>query len=222
VTLWREDFHDVVVRVVEVHRSTAAPGVDLAVPVRLMGFGVVVESGGHDALEDPVELGAVGYVWELETLSVTNDDRDMERITSGLGGLGYRLALVARHARLGFERRLTDAGASFASWTVLETLVVQGTMIQRDLADSLEVSGQTMTRHIDRMVAAGWLRRRDVEGDGRAVLVEVTKAGRALHRRLAEAARQANAALAEGLSARDLSTLDRLLDRLALNATQDR
>jgi MarR family transcriptional regulator for hemolysin len=148
--------------------------------------------------------------------------KQAERMTSGLSGVGYRLALVARHARIGFERRLTEAGASFATWTVLETLVVQGPMIQRDLAESLEVSGQTMTRHIDRMVAAGWLRRRGVEGDRRAMLIEVTKEGTALRRKLVEAARQANAALTQGLSAQDLSSLDCLLDRLALNITQDR
>jgi MarR family transcriptional regulator for hemolysin len=151
----------------------------------------------------------------------TNDDPDTGRIGSGLGGLGYRLALVARHARVGFERRLTEAGASFATWTVLEVLAVQGPVIQRDLAGYLEVSGQTMTRHIDRMVAAGWLRRREVEGDRRATLIETTKAGKTLHRKLGEAARQANADLARGLSARELSVLDGLLDRLAVNIAPD-
>ena len=131
------------------------------------------------------------------------------------------LSLVARRARVGFDRRLADAGASFATWTVLETLVVQGAMIQRDLADSLEVSGQTMTRHIDRMVTAGWLRRRGVRGDRRAMLIEVTTAGTALHRRLAVAAREANTALTRGMSSRDMSNLDRLLTRLAANVAQD-
>ncbi len=86
-------------------------------------------------------------------MPVTNDDPGSGRTGSGLGGLGYRLALVARHARVGFERHLAEAGASFATWTVIEALAVRGPLIQRDLAGHLEVSGQTMTRHIDRMVA---------------------------------------------------------------------
>jgi MarR family transcriptional regulator for hemolysin len=144
-----------------------------------------------------------------------------DQFTAGLGGVGYRLSLVARRARIGFERRLAEAGASFATWAVLETLIVHGPMIQRDLAGYLEVSGQTMTRHIDRLVAVGWLRRSEVEGDRRAMLVEVTEAGKVLHERLCLATRDANAVLLRGLSERDLSELDRLLELLALNVAQD-
>jgi hypothetical protein len=43
---------------------------------------------------------------------------------AGLGSLGYRLALIARQARAEFYGRLGEAGTSFASWTVLETLAV--------------------------------------------------------------------------------------------------
>jgi MarR family transcriptional regulator for hemolysin len=141
--------------------------------------------------------------------------------TAGLGGVGYRLSLLARRARIGFERRLAEAGATFATWAVLETLIVHGPMIQRDLAGFLEVSGQTMTRHIDRMVAVGWLRRSEVEGDRRAMLVKATDAGKVLHQRLALATRNANAVLLHGLSERDLSELDRLLGLLALNVAED-
>lgn len=150
-------------------------------------------------------------------MPVTKD----EQAPTGLGSLGYRLSLVSRQARLGFERRLAEAGASFATWTVLETLVVRGPMIQRELAASLEVSGQTMTRHIDRMVTSGWLRRRDVESDRRSTLIEVTKEGKALHRKLVGATRQANEALTRGLTPHDLATLDRLLNHLADNVTDD-
>jgi MarR family transcriptional regulator, transcriptional regulator for hemolysin len=136
---------------------------------------------------------------------------------AGLGSLGYRLALIARQARAEFERRLGQAGASFATWTVLETLAVRGPMIQRDLAGSLQVSGQTMTRLVDRMAAAGWLRRTEVKSDRRATCVALTAAGTTLHRRLAEVARQTNTQLVAGLSPGDIATLDALLDRLAVN-----
>lgn len=149
------------------------------------------------------------------------DDEVVTDVDVGLGSLGYRLSLVARRARIGFERHLVGAGASFATWTVLETLVVHGAMIQRDLAECLEVSGQTMARHIDRMVEAGWLCRRELEGDRRAALVEVTSDGVALHGRLRIAARRASEALTRGLSTRDRATLDRLIDRLASNIARD-
>jgi MarR family transcriptional regulator, transcriptional regulator for hemolysin len=90
-------------------------------------------------------------------------------------------------------------------------------MIQRDLAGSLQVSGQTMTRLVDRMVGAGWRRRTEVESDRRATCVALTAAGEPLHRRLAEVARQANTQVTAGLSPGDIATLDALLDRLAAN-----
>ncbi|MEV6639450.1 MarR family transcriptional regulator [Amycolatopsis sp. NPDC051371] len=139
------------------------------------------------------------------------------RSPSGLGSLGYRLSLVSRLARAEFERRLTDAGASFATWTILETLGVRGPMIQRDLAESLNLSGQTLTRHVDRLVTSGWLRRVGMAEDRRAALLEVTAEGNDLYERLAVAARAANARLARGLSKQERATLDDLLSRVAAN-----
>lgn len=139
---------------------------------------------------------------------------------SGLEGLGYRLSMTARQARVGFERRLAAAGASFAAWTVLDTLAVHGPMIQRDLAEALSVSGQTMTRQVDRLASAGWLRRLGVEHDRRATLVTLTGEGRALHRRLTAIARQANADLLRGMSKGDAAILDALLSHVFANACE--
>jgi MarR family transcriptional regulator for hemolysin len=142
------------------------------------------------------------------------------RAPSGLGSLGYRLSLVARQARAVFEKELADAGASFTTWTVLETLQVNGPMIQRDLADSLDVSGQTLTRQVDRLVSSGWLQRTEVATDRRAVLLEITPEGDALHTRLAAAARLANSRLTKGFSKSERAVLDELISRLAANLTQ--
>lgn len=147
--------------------------------------------------------------------------RPDEQQASGLGGLGYRLAFVARQARNGFERRLAeDCGVSFAAWTVLETLAVYGPMIQRDLADALAVSSQTMVRQVDRMVASGWLRRGEVEHDRRAIRIGLTAEGRDVHRRLVLVAQQVNARLIRGLSEAEVKTFDAVLNRILANTDE--
>jgi DNA-binding MarR family transcriptional regulator len=74
-----------------------------------------------------------------------------------------------------------------------------------------------MTRLVDRMVGAGWLRRTEGESDRRATWAALTAAGKRLYWRLTEVARQANTQLTAGLPAGDIATLDALLDRLAAN-----
>ncbi|MFC7344002.1 MarR family winged helix-turn-helix transcriptional regulator [Saccharopolyspora griseoalba] len=136
---------------------------------------------------------------------------------AGLGSLGYRLNLAARRARENFERHLHEAGASFAAWTVLETLHVLGPLIQRELAAELRVSGQTVARQVDRLVADGLLRRDQAGADRRAQVVALTDEGRAVHERLIEAARQANAELMRGMEADEVEAFEALLDRMVAN-----
>ncbi|GAA2362617.1 MarR family transcriptional regulator [Saccharopolyspora halophila] len=137
--------------------------------------------------------------------------------SAGLGNLGYRLNLAARRARENFERRLHEAGASFAAWTVLETLQSLGPLIQRDLAAKLRVSGQTVARQVDRLVADGLLRRDQTADDRRAQLITLTDEGREVHQRLVHAARQANAELMRGMDSSEVETLESLLDRMNAN-----
>ncbi|TNM64405.1 MarR family transcriptional regulator [Streptomyces sp. NP160] len=82
-----------------------------------------------------------------------------------------------------------------------------------DLAERLAVSGSTLTRTVDRLVAGGWLERRAGASDRREVLVAATEAGLLLvrevtDRRRAELARvvarlspQERAVLAQGAAA---------------------
>ncbi|MEB3367717.1 MarR family winged helix-turn-helix transcriptional regulator [Saccharopolyspora mangrovi] len=141
----------------------------------------------------------------------------MDAIGTGLDSLGYRFNMIARMARANFEQRLGEAGASFTTWTILESLTVHGPMIQRDLAGSLHVSGQTLARQVDRLVETGWLERGEAERDRRTVRLHLTDEGRAAHRRLQQASREANEQLVAGLSSPEVDQLNDLLARLARN-----
>lgn len=100
---------------------------------------------------------------------------------------------------------------------MLETLQNLGPLIQRDLATKLRVSGQTVARQVDRLVADGLLRRDQAIEDRRAQLITLTDQGREVHQRLVHAARQANVELMRGMDSSEVETLEALLDRMNAN-----
>lgn len=99
------------------------------------------------------------------------------------------VALIGRLHRL--AERLTDElttvyrrfGLAEGDFDALASLRRQGepfALTCSALADATMITSGGMTKRIDRLVAAGWVRRRESESDGRSRLVELTPAGRAL------------------------------------------
>ncbi len=140
---------------------------------------------------------------------------------AGLDSLGYQLAWAARRARSGFERRLAEAGATFATWTVLELLALRGPMVQGRLAEALDVRSPTLTRQLDRLAAAGLLRKLPIVGDRRKAQIVLTSEGVRLHARLASAAEAANAQLVAGFTSDEVAALRRFLGRVADNVASE-
>jgi MarR family transcriptional regulator for hemolysin len=132
--------------------------------------------------------------------------------------IGPHLRLAAKEARTLLERRLSTAGASFGSWTVLAVLEGRGAMIQRVLAESLGIEGPTLTRHLDRLEELGLVRRDRSGADRRYALVSLTDSGRALCHELDAVAREANAQLLAGFSDEEIVALKAMLRRLTSNA----
>jgi MarR family transcriptional regulator for hemolysin len=98
--------------------------------------------------------------------------------------LGRQLNFAAKSARSYLEQHLAAAGSSFAVWTALFALKSEGPLIQRELAEMLNVEGPTLTRHLARMEAEGLIERRRTSADRRAAIVHLTEAGEAMHTRL--------------------------------------
>ncbi|MBF6270537.1 MarR family winged helix-turn-helix transcriptional regulator [Nocardia farcinica] len=67
---------------------------------------------------------------------------------------------------------------------VLSTLETKGSCRQGDLAVSICISPSALSRHVTDLVAAGYVSRTADPSDGRATLIEVTDAGRALLERI--------------------------------------
>jgi MarR family transcriptional regulator for hemolysin len=119
------------------------------------------------------------------------------------------------------ERHLTQAGASFGTWTVLAVLENAGPMIQRVLAAALGIEGPTLTRHLDRLEELGLIRRNRDGADRRYALVELTPAGRTLCHELDTIARAANDELLSGFSEDETAQLKSMLQRLTRNASKN-
>lgn len=134
--------------------------------------------------------------------------------------VGPQLRIAAKSARMLLERHLSQAGASFGTWTVLAMLESGGPMIQRVLATSLGIEGPTLTRHLERLEELGLIRRNRTGADRRYALVDLTPSGRALCDELDAIARAAHDQLLSGFSDDEIMQFKDMLGKLTRNANE--
>ena len=139
-------------------------------------------------------------------------------------GLEAWRSLLQAHATL--VRRLeTDlarqTGLALADFDVLAQLAVaNGELRMTDLAARALISRSGMTRRVARLVDEGLVRRANIAGDGRGVMVGLTDAGLA---RLAETApvhaRGIEQLFVEQLDDQELALLRSALDKVTVDCT---
>lgn len=127
------------------------------------------------------------------------------------------LASTAKAVGRAFNGALADGGGSIPIWLILNALKSEPRRSQLELARAVGIEGPTLTRHLDGMEQAGLVRRQRGSPDRRAVQVEVTPAGRALHGRLLKIVIGFNRQLRTGISAEHEEVLRSLLHRLQEN-----
>jgi MarR family transcriptional regulator for hemolysin len=131
--------------------------------------------------------------------------------------LGLLLATTSKAVGRAFNNALAESGGSIPIWLILNALKSESRRSQLDLARAVGIESPTLTRHLDGMEQAGLVRRQRGTPDRRAVQVELTRAGHALHGRLLKAVISFNQQLRVGLSPEDVETLQSLLRRLRDN-----
>ena len=89
-----------------------------------------------------------------------------------------------------------------------------GGMRMSELADALRIARRSTTSVVDALTAAGLVVRSPDPEDGRAVVVELTAAGRDELRRASRRRAEAGAAVLSRLTEQELTTLTALLSRL--------
>jgi MarR family transcriptional regulator for hemolysin len=122
---------------------------------------------------------------------------------------------AARAWRQGIDARLKDLGVGQAGWMAIAVISKSAAPpSQKELADQLGVEGSSVVATIDRLVAAGLVKRMPSELDRRVKLVLLTPAGEVL---LAKVKKEAEAFRHETLSDIDqdmLRTATEMLEAL--------
>lgn len=89
-------------------------------------------------------------------------------------GVGFLLADVSRLLRRDFDRRVRTLELTQAQWRAIAHLARRDGVNQSALAERLEVAPITLGRLVDRLEAAGWVRRECDPADRRASLLYLT------------------------------------------------
>jgi MarR family transcriptional regulator for hemolysin len=135
--------------------------------------------------------------------------------------IGLQLANTAKSVSRAFNAELAEAGGSLPVWLILTSLRGEQWRTQLELARALGIEGPTLTRHLDGMERAGLVERRRDQDDRRAVLVELTDAGRELHNRLRKNVVDFDERLRAGLSAEEIDQVRAVLARLEHNVSRE-
>jgi DNA-binding MarR family transcriptional regulator len=148
----------------------------------------------------------------LEENQLPGVDLEVEAIVDRINGLRRRF-----HRML--DETLTQFGLNSGEWKALNQLRLAEPPHQRSigqLASWAELSSGAMTNRVDRLEAAGLVKRAPDPNDRRGVLVELTDAGHKVWEDALRAGAANEALVAAALSADEKRELNSLLRRLML------
>jgi MarR family transcriptional regulator, transcriptional regulator for hemolysin len=129
--------------------------------------------------------------------------------------IGLVVAQTAKVIVRQFDERLTSAGGSLPSWLILQCLMIEGWMMQSELADGVGLQGPTLTHHLNAMEGAKLLTRVRLSTDRRSHKVEISPLGIGKYNALKVQASLFDVKLREVFSEGELKLLRSLLNKLA-------
>lgn len=131
--------------------------------------------------------------------------------------LGRQLALTNKAMQHWVDDLLAQHGSSLTTWIVLHHAAAAPPpgLSQKEIADSMHVGGPALVRHLDRLEAAGLVRRTRDAGDRRVTRITLTAAGKRHHAELQSVMDAHDQAMRATLTPTELRHLQRALDKLA-------
>ncbi len=128
--------------------------------------------------------------------------------------LVWMLARANRRLETELERELKPRGVPVEQFWILEALHERGPMPMSELAEAAFVERSTMTKIVDRMVAAGYVFRAPDAEDRRRINIVETDEGTALYKQLSAISSKLEAQIARKLDEPGTETLRELLETL--------
>ncbi|MCK8115094.1 MarR family winged helix-turn-helix transcriptional regulator [Anaerosoma tenue] len=129
------------------------------------------------------------------------------------------VATLSRRTHMYFERQLRAQGLSFTQTRMLSFLAEHPGSRQEDLRAYVDIDKGGAAHAVRRLVELGYVQRRPDPADGRVRLLDLTASGRTVVAEFQEVVRTWNDALIADLSAEEQTLAERLLQRMADNAT---
>lgn len=131
--------------------------------------------------------------------------------------LGYWLTLTTQALHRQVSQRLAPQGITFRQAQVIGWLVLEGKLSQAELVRRLMIEPPTLVRLLDRMEAAGWIRRTGDPHDRRRRIVRLTQQAVPIWEQIAVTLREVRHIAGRGLSAEEQTQLKYLLRRVLTN-----
>lgn len=134
--------------------------------------------------------------------------------------IGFLLNDASRLLRLQIDARAQRLGLTRSQWRVLLHLSNNEGISQSGLAEIIEIERMTLGRLIDRLEAAGWVRRRPDPADRRVKRLYLAKNAEPTLREMLAITSAALEQALSGLSAEDRRRLASQLARIKENVTR--
>lgn len=128
--------------------------------------------------------------------------------------VGYLVSAVRHRLMSALDAEMAAYDITSAQWTMLVRIANGMGHTAADLCRCSGYDTGSMTRMLARLEEKGLIRRERSADDRRVVLLELTRAGRALYPKLRAVAQRVLDRRLEGFSAADVATLKRLLRRM--------
>jgi len=133
--------------------------------------------------------------------------------------IGFLVSEVARLMRRDFDGRVRALGLTLAQWRALANLARFEGCSNVQLADQLEIKPITLTRQIDKLVAAGLVRREADTEDRRVVRLYLTEQAQPVLKIMRDKALETRSKTLSGVDQAEYELVFDILQRMKENLT---
>jgi len=131
--------------------------------------------------------------------------------------LGFIIARTSMRYKNELGRRLKPYDVTPEQWVALHSLLEQGGLTQRELADRVFKDQPTITRILDKLERKQLIRRSDSEADRRSFRIHLTGQGIHLLEQLMAISQQVREDACQGVTDRELAALKATLNKIWSN-----